>query len=1533
MVRRTYNPDVDISTTYLWATDKGKQEAEKSGKSWFPKGSIALQLHGQVTGQLLDGTKLNIKSSRMQEGTSVKTLADSGASKSMLNRNFYLKNKFLHQYPIYQIRPRYIKVANDEVLTVNECIHMLVQFGEHVFEMITYLTDMLKDYDMIIGQKTMYELEGGPNFGSLTFDFMMRSVDLKSKRRVVIEPGDQKQIYLQLEDCPEDLTDAPEVIVKIKSVESGQLPQTLQCKMKNKQIVITAHNHTDRKWIFQKEELMGCVDMRSLGYFHIPRQALQTAMIDKCRFMSDDETVEYFNHLVEDTRELNREINTRIKHRMKEKNDEKDTNIVINKEQDPYPWLEPDDPRRKMTDEEILRKFVTLEEAHITPKQKEEFYKMALRYKEAFSLRDEIGLCPNMEVELELTDKTPFFIRPFPIKETDKDLVNKEMRKGVLLGILEKGMSAYSSPIMLIPRKLTGIPRIVTDFRHLNSRLVTINPSIPLVRDAIQIIGASGCEILSVVDLRDAYHTLRLSKNSQKFCGITPYYGSDSYFYKRLGMGLSVSPAIWQSFINKVLDEIPDRKHHLAIMDDCLVHSKEKDHMKHLEALFKALKSNGLKISPKKCQLFRKELVYMGHKMMIREGLPCITPLKSRIDAVIKLGQLKTPKNCKQFCGMVNFLSMFLKDLQKDLIPIYELTKKGMPWHWGEEQQNAYDTIKRKITSAPVLMMPNTTGHFVLASDTSKEACGGALWQFQKGKYRLCGYYSKKLPEACTRYSISELELTGMTCNISAFRHCLRNANFTVFVDHSALVHIIKAKKEPPTLRLQKLIEKLSEYCFNLKYMKGKSMYISDFLSRHPAEDNTPLNEIIPISFCVKDIEEAEDITCVLQEIKDCSTDMLLVTTRSQAKEQNITVPPIYPLVGTTAKPEQVPQVEQPQINVENEPQGNGEEVTNQLPDFRQFIPEQEIRQELNKQLNRPQEKQKKQKKLKKIESILEPIPIDVQLKGQLPSYETGKEFEFPNLMPTEAEVQKRCSKLFDFIQTEEIMTKHIPKQKELDKFLEDMKYKVIHDYKIPLLIKEIRAAYSSSPYFKDIYKYIEKGYNRYVGKAQRLFKMQCEEYVTIKGVLFKIRYDPNDEGKPSFVLCVPEQYLVTILSQYHDNILAGHPGATNLYETVRKLYFFPGMYNICRQFVISCFECQSRRDKEKGVGTHFPRIPLDYKPMQRLSLDLKTMPYSNMGFKHILLCTCEITNFVVGIPLPNERTETIANALFNRIICVFGTPQSIICDKGSSLTSELMRMYLHALNIKQFYVSPFNKGSNRTERYIRTMSNIINKSLEGKGHKWPQYVYPACYAMNTQTNAKTGFSPYEMVFLRKPPNLNNFNFDPDKTGIQVDAKTYMNELREKFENVKKVILEKKAIDKQTQWIRDMRKYPDSDGFKVGDLVFLNHDYGSKQKVNAKKFKQKWIGPLKIQSVLDQTHYLIADLNGKIVPIMSHLNRIKPFVLNLGKIGKNGLETASNVKQLAEKWEELKEEIKAEILKTQQEIQSLSKENEKQKSL
>ena len=196
---------------------------------------------------------------------------------------------------------------------------------------------------------------------------------------------------------------------------------------------------------------------------------------------------------------------------------------------------------------------------------------MLFKYREAFSLRDELGTCPNNEVEIDITDKSPFFIRPYPVREKDKVFIDKEMKRLCYMGILKEGFLAYSSTVMLISRKLTKDKRVVTDFRHLNMRIAKNNLAYPLVRDTFSVLGNSKCKVLSVLDLKDAFHSLRLSENLKRYCGILPYFGSSPYLYQIMPMGLNISPSIWESYINAILDCIQSMKYCEAIMDDLLL--------------------------------------------------------------------------------------------------------------------------------------------------------------------------------------------------------------------------------------------------------------------------------------------------------------------------------------------------------------------------------------------------------------------------------------------------------------------------------------------------------------------------------------------------------------------------------------------------------------------------------------------------------------------------------------------------------------------------------------------------------------------------------------------------------------------------------------------------------------------------------------------------------------------------------------------------------------------------------------------------
>ena len=139
------------------------------------------------------------------------------------------------------------------------------------------------------------------------------------------------------------------------------------------------------------------------------------------------------------------------------------------------------------------------------------------------------------------------------------------MKRLCYLGILKEGFSAYSSPVMLIRRKLTKDKKVVTGFRHLNMCITKINLAYPLLKDTFALLGSSQCKVMSVLDLKDAFHSLRLTENSKKYCGILPYFGSASYIYQRMPMGLNISPAIWQSYINAILDCLQSRKYCKAL--------------------------------------------------------------------------------------------------------------------------------------------------------------------------------------------------------------------------------------------------------------------------------------------------------------------------------------------------------------------------------------------------------------------------------------------------------------------------------------------------------------------------------------------------------------------------------------------------------------------------------------------------------------------------------------------------------------------------------------------------------------------------------------------------------------------------------------------------------------------------------------------------------------------------------------------------------------------------------------------------------
>ena len=649
-----------------------------------------------------------------------------------MSKLFYMWCKLLHSLPKFASRTQRIQVGNGQCVSVLFIIPVIVDINRHRFEIYTLVSEIHENVDLVLGIKNVFQLEGIINSRDCCFKFLNRSVPIYPENEIVLKPNEQKLVKVKAPFADEISGMA---IIKILD---GSTYSTLLIKLKfmHNKAVLDIVNKGKDTMIFKQEEMIGIIDLISLGYYKIKKGILQENVSRYYRFEKAKKLCEYFNRFV----------NTLNKER-EQKSPE-----------DNYLWLDPDNDRRHMTDREILEKYINLNNSCLDKEEKIKVLDMLYKYMEALSLKDEIGSCPNIEVEIDVTDKSPFFIRPYHIREEDKAFINKGMKWLCYMGILKEGFSVYSSPVMLISRKLTKDKKVVTDFRHLHVRIAKNNLAYPLVRDTFSVLGNSKCKVLSVLDLKDAFHSLRLSENSKRYCGILSYFGSSSYSYQRMPMGLNISPSIWQSYINAILGCLQSRKYCEAIMIDLLLFTPSKDsRMNKLEDLLKALLKNGLKISPKRCQLFKTSLQYMGNKTFIQNRKVCVQPLRNRLEVIQKLQPPRTAKGCRSFTGMVNFLSMFCSELQKLLKPIYDLTRKGRAFNWAKEQQDSFEEVKRRLTiKPPVLHMPNKTGRFHLYSDTSKFATGSALYQIQNGKPKLIAYTSKRLPEAAKSYSITE---------------------------------------------------------------------------------------------------------------------------------------------------------------------------------------------------------------------------------------------------------------------------------------------------------------------------------------------------------------------------------------------------------------------------------------------------------------------------------------------------------------------------------------------------------------------------------------------------------------------------------------------------------------------------------------------------------------------------------------------------------------------------------------------------------
>ena len=350
---------------------------------------------------------------------------------------------------------------------------------------------------------------------------------------------------------------------------------------------------------------------------------------------------------------------------------------------------------------------------------------------------------------------------------------------------------------------------------------------------------------------------------------------------------------------------------------------------------------------------------------------------------------------------------------------------------------------------------------------------------------------------------------------------------------------------------------------------------------------------------------------------------------------------------------------------------------------------------------------------------------------------------------------------LGDVVDPTKITHKFLPKQGEVEKLVKQINCKVLRDTKLPGSLKDLKAAYLNSPHFRDIYLYLLQNkapLNK--GDAKRL-ENNARNYMVLDGLLFKI----VDNGGPEMdtVLCIPTSRAHVLLDFYHTSILGGHSGITKCYQTITQRFYCPNLAQHLRAYITGCHICQLFK---KGPNFDRPlqkRININVPGMTKLSMDIKQMPSSH-GYSHILVLLCEVSNFMVALPLSSTKTPTILDAFQKGYLPYFGPPTHIICDQDPAFTSSLMEAFAQQLNIKIQMVSPTNHKSLLAEHGIKSLANLLVKHLK-EVWSWPNCLPYAMLCYNSYSTPNlTGYSPFELVFGHKMTISPDLEIKPEIT-------------------------------------------------------------------------------------------------------------------------------------------------------------------------
>lgn len=480
------------------------------------------------------------------------------------------------------------------------------------------------------------------------------------------------------------------------------------------------------------------------------------------------------------------------------------------------------------------------------------------RFQEVFQEPTVMPPVRNCDHKIPLMEGArPVNLRPYRHTPALKDEIERQVTEMLQSGVTQNSNNAFSSPALLVKKK-DGTWRLCIDYRHLNAITIKGKYPMPVIDELLDEL--SRAKYFSKLDLRADYHQIRLQPGEEHKTAFQTHSGH--YEYRVMSFELTGAPATFQKAMNDTLATVL-RKFTLVFFDDILIYSPDlPSHIQHLEQVLQLLQAQQWKVKLSKCSFAQQQLAYLGHII----GKDGVTADPSKIADVLHWKIPQSVKQLRGFLGLAGYYRKFVRNFGTINKPLTQLLKKGVPFKWTAQMDEAFNALKQALVSAPVLALPDFSKTFTVETDACDMGIGAVLSQ---DRYPIA-FVSKALGPKTRGLSTYEKEYLAILLAVNQWRSYLQHDEFVILTDHHSLMHITDQRLHTPLQH--KAFTKLMGLQYKVCYRRGTSNAAADALSRRDEETNDQLwavSECQPLwlTAVVKGYETYEQAQQLLTEL------------------------------------------------------------------------------------------------------------------------------------------------------------------------------------------------------------------------------------------------------------------------------------------------------------------------------------------------------------------------------------------------------------------------------------------------------------------------------------------------------------------------------------------------------------------------------------------------------------------------------------------------------------------------------------------